>query len=55
MLISAYKNIFSFIDFTMDIDKEDDEDFYDLFHMDKEVILALYNEVLNSKEIKYWR
>lgn len=55
MLISVSEHIFSSIDSTIDIKKEDDEDFYEMLHIDKETVSVLYNKILNSKEIKYWR
>ena len=48
-------NILSYIDFSIDAEKEDDEQVYQLLHTDKETALKQYEDMMSSKEIKYWR
>ena len=36
-------------------EKEDDEQVYQLLHTDKETALKQYEDMMSSKEIKYWR
>ena len=55
MLISSRKDLLSHIDFSIDAEKEDDEQFYQLFHTDKETTLKQYEDMMGSKEIKFWR
>lgn len=43
------------IDFSIDAEKEDDEQVYQLLHTDKETALKQYEDMMSSKEIKYWR
>lgn len=44
-----------YIDFSIDVEKEDDEQVYQLLHTDKETALKQYEDMMSSKEIKYWR
>ena len=55
MLISNRIDLLSYIDFSIDAEKEDDEQFYQLLHTDKETALKQYEDMMSSKEIKYWR
>ena len=55
MLISNRKDLLSYIDFSIDAEKEDDEQFYQLLHTDKETVLKQYEDMISSKKIKYWR
>ena len=55
ILISNRINLLSYIDFSIDAEKEDDEQFYQLLHTDKETALKQYEDMMSSKEIKYWR
>jgi len=55
ILISNRKDIFSFIDFTYKREDTDDSWLYSMLSMDKETALKQYKEIMNAKEIKYWR
>ena len=55
MLISNRIDLLSYIDFSIDAEKEDDEQVYQLLHTDKETALKQYEDMMSSKEIKYWR
>ena len=55
LLISNRINLLSYIDFSIDAEKEDDEQVYQLLHTDKETALKQYEDMMSSKEIKYWR
>ena len=55
MLISNRIDLLSYIDFSIDVEKEDDEQVYQLLHTDKETALKQYEDMMSSKEIKYWR
>ena len=55
VLISNCKDLLSYIDFSVDTEKEDDEIFYKLLHTDKEDALKEYNDMMSSKKIKYWK
>ena len=55
MLISNRINLLSYIDFSIDAEKEDDEQVYQLLHTDKETALKQYEDMMSSKKIKYWR
>lgn len=55
ILISSCKDLLSYIDFSIDTDKEDDEQLYQFLHTDKEAVLKLYKDMMSSKRIKYWR
>ena len=47
--------VLTYIDFSIDVEKEDDEQVYQLLHTDKETALKQYEDMMSSKEIKYWR
>lgn len=56
ILISNQKDVLSFMD--VSFEREDDGDdswLYSMLSTDKETALKHYNEIMNSKEIKYWR
>ena len=56
VLISNRKNVLSFVDFSFEIeDDRDDSWLYSRLSTDKETALKQYNEIMNAKEIKYWR
>lgn len=55
LLISNRIDLLSYIDFSIDAEKEDDEQVYQLLHTDKETALKQYEDMMSSKEIKYWR
>ena len=56
ILISNRKDLLSFVDFSFEIeDDPDDSWLYSRLSTDKETALKHYNEIMNSKEIKYWR
>ena len=56
ILISNSKNLLSFADFSFEIeDDPDDSWLYSRLSTDKETALKQYNEIMNAKEIKYWR
>lgn len=55
ILISNQKNILAHVDFSMEVEREDDEWLYEKLNMDKEIILSLYRDIRNTKEIKQWR
>ena len=55
LLISNCIDLLSYIDFSIDAEKEDDEQVYQLLHTDKETALKQYEDMMSSKEIKYWR
>ena len=54
LLISNRIDLLSYIDFSIDAEKEDDEQVYQLLHTDKETALKQYEDMMSSKEIKYW-
>ena len=55
ILISNRKDILSFVDFSYECEDKDDSWLYSMLSMDKETALKQYNEIMNAKEIKYWR
>lgn len=55
ILISNEKDLLSFIDFSYEREDDDDSWLYSMLPMDKETALKQYNEIMNAKEIKYWR
>ena len=56
ILISNRKDLLSFVDFSFEIeDDPDDSWIYSRLSTDKETALKQYNEIMNAKEIKYWR
>lgn len=55
LLISNRIDLLSYIDFSIGAEKEDDEQVYQLLHTDKETALKQYEDMMSSKEIKYWR
>lgn len=55
LLISNSGDLLSYIDFSYEYEKEDDTWLYQMLHVDKETALKEYREIMNSKEIKYWR
>lgn len=55
LLISNRKDLLSYIDFSIYDEKEDDEQSYQLLHTEKETVLKQYEDMMSSKEIKYWR
>lgn len=56
ILISNRKDLLSFVDFSFEIeDDPDDSWLYSRLSTDKETALKQYNEIMDSKEIKYWR
>lgn len=50
LLISNRIDLLSYIDFSIDA-----EQVYQLLHTDKETALKQYEDMMSSKEIKYWR
>ena len=56
ILISNRKDLLSFVDFSFENeDNHDDLRLYSMLSIDKETALKQYNEIMNAKEIKYWR
>lgn len=56
ILISNRKDLLSFVDFSFEIEADQDDSWlYSMFSVDKETALKQYNEIMNAKEIKYWR
>lgn len=55
ILISNQKELLSFIDFTYEREDDDNSWLYSMLSTDKETELKQYNEIMNSKDIKYWR
>ena len=56
ILISNKKDLLSLIDFSFKReDNNDDSALYSMLSTDKETALKYYNEIMNAKEIKYWR
>jgi hypothetical protein len=60
ILISNRKDLLSLIDFSFEVHHDDDFDsWFDSIlserSMNKETFLRQYNEIMNTKEIKYWR
>lgn len=55
MQISDRKDLLSYVDFSVNIEKEDDEWLYEMFHINKKTRQVLYKELRNPKEIKYWK
>ena len=55
LLISNSEEPLSYVDFSFEYEKEDDSWLYQMLHVDKETALKEYREIMNSKEIKYWR
>ena len=55
LLITNRIDLLSYIDFSIDAEKEDDEQVYQLLHTDKETALKQYEDMMSSKEITYWR
>ena len=55
ILISNRKDLLSLIDFSFKTEDEDDSWLDAMLSTDKETALKQYNEIMNAKEIKYWR
>lgn len=56
ILISNRKDLLSLIDYSFDREDDDDDAWlYSMLSTDKETAIKHYNEIMNSKEIKYWR
>ena len=56
ILISNRKDLLSLVDFSFVCEDDDDDSWlYSMLSADKETALKQYNEIMNSKEIKYWR
>lgn len=55
LLISNSVELLSYIDYSPEYEKEDDSWLYQMLHKDKETALREYREIMNSKEIKYWK
>ena len=55
VLISNRVDLLSHIDFLFECEEYDDLELYQMLHTDKESALNQYEEIINSKEIKYWR
>ena len=56
ILISNKKDVFSFMDLSFEREDDDDDSWlYSMLSTDKETALKHYHEIMNSKEIKYWR
>ena len=56
ILISNRKDILSFIDFSLEVNHDDDDSWLDsMLSVDKETALREYKEIMNAKDIKYWR
>lgn len=55
ILISNEKDLLYFIDFSYEREDDDDSWLYSMLSMDKETAIKQYNEIMNAKEIKYWR
>lgn len=56
ILISNQKDILSFINHSCEHENDDDDDSWldSVLSTDKDTALKQYNEIMNSKEIKYW-
>lgn len=55
ILVSNQKDILSYVDHSYELEKGDDSWLDSILPIDKDDILKQYNEIMNSKEIKYWR
>lgn len=55
ILISNKKDFLSCIDFSFETEDDDDSWLYSMLSVDKETALKEYHEIMNAKEIKYWR
>lgn len=56
ILVSNRKDLLSLIDFSFERKDDDDDSWlYSMLSTDKETVLKQYNEIMNAKEIKYWR
>ena len=55
LLISNSDVLLSYIVYSFEYEQEDDSWLYQMIHMDKETALREYREIMNSKEIKYWK
>lgn len=53
LLISNSDELLSYVAYSYE--QEDDSWLYQMIHMDKETALREYREIMNSKEIKYWK
>lgn len=56
ILISNRKDVLSFVDFSFEIEDDPDDSWLNsMLFTDKETALKQYHEIMNAKEIKYWR
>lgn len=55
LLISNSEELLAYVDYSYEYEQEDDTWLYQMLHVDKETTLKEYREIMNSKEIKYWR
>lgn len=54
MLISDREDLLASIDYSIDAEEKDNEQFYQLLHTDKETAFKQYKKMMRSKEIRYW-
>lgn len=55
ILISNKKDIYTFVDFSSSFEDTNSSWLYSVLSMDKETVIKQYEEIMNSKDIKYWR